>query len=81
LIGEVPLQMIKIWAIFQPNGLRRATLALLAGRLDHVAIASPGHQAILHLAGCRQIPGKPPADAEDHDRDDQSCERAAAVAA
>jgi len=53
--------------------------ALLASRLDHVAVASPGHQAVLHLARGGEIAGEPPADAEDQDRDDQASDGAAAV--
>jgi len=52
---------------------------LLAGRFDHIAVASPGHQAVLHLARGGEIAGEPPADAEDHDRDDQAGDGAAAV--
>lgn len=51
----------------------------LARRLDHVAIASPRHQAILHLAGGGEVPRKPHADGEQHGGNDQPRDRAATV--
>ena len=36
-------------------------------RLDHIAVGAAGHQAILHLAGRREIVGQPQAET-DHDR-------------
>ena len=53
----------------------------LASRLDHIAIASPRHQAILHLAGGGEVPSKPQADRQEHGSNDEPRDRAATVVA
>jgi len=59
--------------------LRSDTLGrekLLARGLDHIAIGSAGHHAILHLARGGQIVGQPNADGQQDDRDDKARDRA-----
>ena len=70
--------MIKITAIFRPDVSAETGLA---GRHNHIAIASPRHQAVLHLARGGEVTGEPQPDTKDDRSDDQTRDRAAAAVA
>jgi hypothetical protein len=55
--------------------------AQLSGRLDHVAVGSSRHHAILHFAGRGQIARQPHPDGEQDSSDDEPGDGAAAVVA
>ncbi len=50
-------------------------------RLDGIAIAAARHQAVLHLAGGREVAREPDPDRQQHNGDNEPGERAAPVIA
>jgi hypothetical protein len=76
-IGKIASNLRRIRACNSPDLL----LAVLSRGLDDLAIAAARHQAVLHLAGSREIAHKPDADHQQHQRNDQPDQGAAPVVA
>jgi hypothetical protein len=67
--------------IAETDSERQIRATGLLRRLDGVAIGAARHQAILHLAGGREVAGEPDSDGKQHNDDHQPKERTEPVIA